>query len=335
MVPTITRQSTRSAPIAGLAVAAVMASGAIAIHRRWPSVSPHVVAVGVGIALANFGPSARMLESGLAASGRTVLRMGVVLLGVRLSLSDLAAFGPGAIASVVAVVAFTFFGIRALGRLLGLDPGLSLLVAVGFSICGASAIVAARPVSDTSDEEAGYAVGLVTICGTLAIWALPLVGSRLGMTDVDFGTWVGASVHDVGQVVAAASTRGDAATEAAVMVKLARVTMLAPLLALLALGAATSRRRAGHQTGPRPPLVPWFVALFLVAAILRSLGAIPVGALAPVRSVETWLLAIGMVGLGGQVRIARLVTIGPRPLLLGAAGWALVAGAAWVLFVTN
>ncbi|MGF1668452.1 MAG: YeiH family protein [Acidimicrobiia bacterium] len=329
MVPTVTKQRTWPALIAGLAVAAAVASAAIAIHRRWPTVSPHVVAVAAGIGLANLWPSIPRLEPGLAVSGRTVLRMGVVLMGVRLSVSDLAALGVGAIASTVAVVALTFVGIRALGRLLGLDPGLSLLVAVGFSICGASAIAAARPLSTASDEEAGYAVGLVTICGTLAIWILPMVGRSLGMTDADFGLWVGASVHDVGQVVAAASTQGDAATESAVMVKLARVSMLAPLLALLALG----RGRPAASTGARRPLVPWFVALFLAAVSLRSLGLIPVAAHAPIRSVEAWLLAMGMVGLGSQVRMARLATLGARPLLLGLAGWVLVAGAAWVAFV--
>jgi uncharacterized integral membrane protein (TIGR00698 family) len=329
MVPTVTKHRTWPALISGLIVAAVVASGAVAIHRRWPTVSPHVGAVAVGIALANLGSSTRRLAPGLAVSGRTVLRLGVALLGVRLSVGDLAELGPAAIVSTVAVVAIAFFGIRALGRLLGLSPGLSLLVAVGFSICGASAIAAARPVSDASDEEAGYAVGLVTLCGTLAIWLLPMVGTSLGMTDADFGAWVGASVHDVGQVVAASSTHGDVSTESAVMVKLARISMLAPLLALLAFG----RSRPMSASGGRPPLVPWFVVLFLAAVALRSLGLIPAGALAPIRSVETWLLAMGMVGLGSQVRIAALATLGPRPLLLGLAGWVLIAAVAWVAFV--
>jgi uncharacterized integral membrane protein (TIGR00698 family) len=328
MVPTVTKPRPWVAPITGLAVAALVATVAVVINRRWPAASPHVVAVVVGITLANLGSTTPRWEPGLVVAGRTVLRVGVVLLGVRLSLSDLVALGPGAIASTVVVVALTFVGIRVLGRLLGLSPGLSLLVAVGFSICGASAIAAARPVSDASDEDAGYAVGLVTICGTLAIWVLPLVGGRLGMADVDFGAWVGASVHDVGQVVAAASTRGDSATEVAVMVKLARVAMLAPLLGVITLLAAGGRARVGHDGGPKPPLVPGFVALFLAAATLRSLGWIPAGALAPIRSLETWLLAVGMVGLGAQVRISRLATIGSRPLLLGAGGWVLVAGAA-------
>ena len=93
--------------------------------------------------------------------------------------------------------------------------------------------------------------------------------------------------------------------------------------------------RPGEPTAPRPPLVPWFVALFMAAATLRSLGVIPAGALDSIRALETWLLAMGMVGLGGQVRIARLATIGPRPLLLGAVGWAVVAGAAWIAFVMS
>lgn len=311
---------------AGLAVAAVGATFGVVVHRVVPSVSPHVVAVLVGVVLANAGIDLDRLRPGLRVASRRVLRIGIVLLGVRLSVGEVADLGPRALAAVVIVVTCTFVGTQLLGRWLGLSRGLSLLVATGYSICGASAIAAAEPFSDATDEEVACSIGLVTICGSLAIAVLPLIGAMLGMSDAAFGAWAGASVHDVGQVVAAASTAGSTAVSVAVVVKLTRVVLLAPLLAGVAL--QSRRRTPGTGAPARPPVLPLFVALFLGAVVLRSVGAVPGAWIAPIRQAETVLIGMGLVGLGSGVDIRRLRGLGPRPLVLGLLSWLLVAGVA-------
>jgi uncharacterized integral membrane protein (TIGR00698 family) len=300
------------------------------VHRRVDSVSPHVVAVAVGVLLANTGVVGPLLRPGLSVAARRVLRAGIVLVGVRLSLHDVLDLGPRALVAVVAVVAATFFGTQWLGRRLGLGHGMSMLVATGYSICGASAIAAAEPFSDAAEEEVAYSVALVTLCGSLAIVALPPLGRWFGLDAPTFGAWVGASVHDVGQVVAAASTRDSVALSTAVVVKLTRVAMLAPLLAFVAVAA---RRRAARGAGhapdahaERPPLLPLFVVLFLAAVALRTVGAVPEGWLDGIKTLETVLLGAGLVGLGAGVDLRRLRAVGGRPLVLGLASWALVAG---------
>ena len=323
------RRSGSLAP--GLCLAFGGAAVGMFVHHRVSSMSAHVVAVVVGVLIGNVASfrASAAASPGLRFAGRHVLRVGIVVLGLRLSLGDLAGLGAGSLAVVVVVVAITFVGTRFVGRLLGLSPGLSLLVATGYSICGASAIAAAEPFADATEEEVAYSIALVALCGSLAIGVLPAVGELLGLTSEVFGAWVGASVHDVGQVVAAASTRDHRAVEAAVVVKLTRVALLAPLLAVVAVEA---RRRQRHDTSAapviaarRPPVLPWFVVAFLAAAGMRSLGVMPASALDRARDLETLLIGAGLVGLGSQVVWSRLRTLGGRPLLLGAISWSLVA----------
>jgi uncharacterized integral membrane protein (TIGR00698 family) len=326
--------------VPGLLIAGGGAAVGLAVHEWWPSVSAHVVAVVVGVIIGNVPIRHDRFAPGLRFAGRHVLRAGIVVLGLRLSLGEIVDLGPGMLVAVVAVVIATFVGTRLLARLLGVPPGFALLVATGYSICGASAIAAAEPFADASEEEVAYSIALVALCGSLAIGVLPAVGGLLGLSSEVFGAWVGASVHDVGQVVAAASTRDHAAVSAAVVVKLTRVALLAPLLGIVAI--ETQRRRRATATaaaesadartadpstdaGPRPPLLPWFVVAFLGAAALRSTGVVPGPALAAARHLETLLIGAGLVGLGSQVVWRRLRVLGGRPLLLGAASWALVA----------
>ena len=184
--------------------------------------------------------SAAAPASGIAAG--PVLKLGVVLLGLDLIFPDILALGLKALLVVVAVVAITFFGTRWAGRRLGISDDLSLLVATGFSICGVSAIAAADGVIEADEDEVAFAVALVTLCGTLAIVTLPPLRHPLGLDDEQFGAWVGASVHDVAQVVATSSTAGAVALATAVVVKLTRVMLLAPLIAGIALQRGRSAR---------------------------------------------------------------------------------------------
>lgn len=323
--------SARTRVFPGLAAAGAGAALGWWVHTRWSSVSPHVVAVGVGALAANVGLLPAATAPGLRIAAKRVLRLGIVLLGFRLSLGQMADLGPRALAAVVLVVLATFTGTQWLGRRLGLSPGLSLLVATGYSICGASAIAAAEPFADASDEEVAYSIGLVTICGSLAIVVLPVLGHWFGLSGHDFGAWVGASVHDVGQVVAAASTRDSTAVTAAVVVKLTRVVMLAPLLAFVAVRSRRNDAALDTALDPaldiarrRPPVLPLFVALFLSAVVVRTTGVLTTHQVASIQQWETIAIGMGLVGLGSQVRIARLRHVGGRPLLLGLASWVLV-----------
>lgn len=223
--------------VAGCVVAAFVVNGMV------PAVSVLVAAVAIGAILANTGRLPEACAPGTQFAAKRLLRFGVVLLGFRLAVGDVVALGAPGLVVVVTVVAATFFGTQWIGRRLGVTPSLSLLIATGFSICGASAVAAMDGVSDADDDEVAFAIALVTLCGSLAIAVLPLLAAPLGLAGAPFGAWVGASVHDVAQVVAAASTGGNESLDAAVIVKLTRVIMLAPIVAGVTV-AVRARKRA-------------------------------------------------------------------------------------------
>ena len=299
-----------------------------------PALSPLVMGVIVGAVVANTVALPDHMAPGITFGARSLLRVGIVLLGFRLSLGDLAALGSDGLIVVAVVVSVTFIGTQVLARVMGVPGDLGLLVATGYSICGASAIAAVDGVIQADEEETAYAVGLVTLCGTLSIAVLPLLAEPLGLAGEAFGTWVGGSVHDVGQVVATAAQDSEDAVAAATVVKLTRVVLLAPMIALIAFRHRRRDRseRDGTQAAgtAHPPLVPLFVVGFVAAILLRSTGVIPPSGLDAIKTAEKVFLTVALVGLGMSVRLDRLRRLGGRPLVLGLAAWVLVAGTAYV-----
>lgn len=313
----------------GLAASLAGVACGLLVAASVPSLSALVVAMVIGVAAGNLGLLGPWAEPGIRVARTQVLRVGIVLLGFRLSLGDVVDLGgPPGIVLIIIVVALTFLGTRLVARRLGLSEPLGLLLATGFAICGASAIAAVQPLAEADEDETALAIGLVTLFGTLAMFTLPALGRLVGLTAGEAGYWAGASVHDVAQVVATASTSGSGALEAAVIVKLSRVVLLAPLLVAVSIG----RRRAagaagdGDPSATRPPIVPLFVVLFLVAAALRSTGVLDATTLSLLELAEKLCLAAAMFGLGATVRFARLRRLGHRPLLVGALSWLIVAG---------
>lgn len=278
--------------------------------------------------IGNLLPRGSRLQPGFRFAATWLLRIGVVLLGLRISLSDLLSIGAKGLLVVVITVAVTFLGAQWLGRRLGVRPDLALLVGTGYAICGVSAVTAMNGVIRADEEEAAYAIGLVTLAGSLSIVILPIFGQVLGLDPSEFGTWVGGAVHDVAQTIATASTSTEVATESAIVIKLSRVALLAPIIL-----AVTIRRRRQELEGipnRRPPILPWFVVGFLAFVALRSTGWLNEDIIGTVRAVEGWLFVIALVGVGAGVDISRLRQLGGRPLQLGMLTWVLVAGISYL-----
>jgi len=308
----------------GLALAAAGCLGAWLVHRLVPGVPVVLAALLLGLIGANsFGVPASA-RPGLAVASGTLLRAGIVVLGFEVVLQDMLTLGGRGLLVVVVVVVATFFGTLWAGKQLGISDGLALLVATGFSICGVSAIAAARGVSDADEEEVTYAIALVTLCGSLAIVVLPALNRLLGMSEHDYGAWVGASVHDIAQVVATSSAVGGVAVATAVVVKLTRVLLLGPLIVWI----SWRHGRSAHISRWR--LVPPFVLGFIAAAALRSAGLVPSGLLPVLADAKTVLLALALFAVGARVELRRLFAVGGRPLVLGLSSWVIVALVAYV-----
>jgi uncharacterized integral membrane protein (TIGR00698 family) len=303
----------------GLTVAAVGTAIAVGVNAALPAASALTVAVVLGVLSGQLLPAST--RAGLEWVTRRCLRLGVVLLGLQLGLGEVAGLGARTVGAVAVTVCLAFFGTIALGRVVGVSRGLGLMVATGFSICGASAIAAMDTVTETEREDVATGVTLVTLYGSAAIALVPLIGSTAGLPPERLGAWAGLSVHEVAQVVAAASPAGATAVGIAVVVKLTRVVMLAPIVAGVSI---RERRRGTPGTGRRPPLVPLFVLGFLATMLLRSTGAVPPGVLSAAQLGTTLLFAVALFGLGSGVRLGALVRTGRRGLVLGALSTGLV-----------
>lgn len=287
-----------------------------------PAASPLILGILLGVAWRSLAGARPELAPGLLCARTLLLRTGVMLLGLQLAVGEIIHFGPAVLVVVLLSVAGTFAFTVWFGRS-RVGPARALLLATGVSICGASAVAAVNEVAGGDEEDVAAAVTAVTVLGTLAIGVLPLLAHVLGLDDTGFGVVTGTSVHEVGQVVAIGGAAGGLVLQAAVVVKLTRVVLLAPLV----VGLGVRRRRLVPAGGPataaqpaRPPLVPWFVGGFVALVAVRALGV----ASAPVVSVSTvvanLLLCAGMFGLGTAVDLRAVVRSGGPSLAVAGAG---------------
>lgn len=337
----------RDRRLPGLALAAAAVAGAWLVHAAVPVLPFLTVAVILGILSANLpgiGPAVEgVMQPGLVLAAKRFMRLGIVLLGLKLSLIDVAALGWKTLGIVVGIVLLTFVGTLLLGKAFRLPGDQPLLLAAGFSICGASAIGAMSGVTRTDHRGTVVPIALVTLCGTLAIAVLPALKGPLGLDELEFGHWVGASVHDVGQVVATAQTAGTAALAGALVIKLTRVLMLAPLVTAAALvqrcrnrsrrkRSQHSKAAAGIEDGKLkfPPLIPLFVAGFMAMIVLRTLGILPHAVLEGAALAQDLLLAAALFGLGASVQIRSILHTSGRAVVVAMLSWGLIGVLAYV-----
>jgi uncharacterized integral membrane protein (TIGR00698 family) len=302
----------------GLALVAAIVLGGIVLNRIIPQVSTLIFAMGLGVALAPAFVHRTRPAPGIAFAARPLLRAGVALLGLRISLHAVSGLGIRGVVVAVGVVVLTMLLTIALARMLGVDPSLAILIAAGSAICGASAIAAMQGVARADEDRVGYAIGTVTLFGSIAMLVLPYVFVPLfGMSNRLGGLWAGASIHEVAQVAAAGAAISPAALKIAALMKLTRVVLLAPTVAI----AAWIRGGKGvEQTGRSLP-VPGFVLAFLALVVVRTIVTVP----QTVLSIDNWavtcLLGGALAALGLRTTLASFRAAGGRPLLLGLGAW--------------
>ncbi|MGE4448468.1 MAG: YeiH family protein [Azospira sp.] len=317
--------------IPGLALAAAISVLALGLALGGGLVrygaSSLTLAILIGAVLGNGWPTLAQgaRRAGLGLAQRNLLRAGVALYGFNLSWQQIVAVGSAGLLADVLLVASTlalgcFIGIR----LLGLDRETALLTAAGSAICGAAAVVATVPVLRLDEartaEKTAVAVGTVVLFGTLAMGLYPLLYAWIGPQHLDFGRYVGSTVHEVAQVVAIGDALGPEVARGAVVVKMIRVLLLVPFLLLL--GAYLARRGGAEAAGASrrsPVAVPWFAVAFILLAGVNSLQLLPEGVVAALRQCGMVLLTAAMAALGLETTLARMGRAGLRPLLLGAA----------------
>lgn len=308
-------------PLPGLALAGLMTILAELLHgyRGFSTFNPTILALLLGLGFNALIGTPDHCRAGTGFAARSLLRLAIALLGLQLALGRLLDLGWVGIATVLIVVPATFTATLGMGRLLGVGRELRSLIAFGTSICGASAVMAGNTVVKGSEDEAAYAVACVTIFGTMAMLLYPLTPAIFSLDTHQFGLWAGASIHEIGQAVAAGYQNGAASGEAATLAKLSRVLLLAPVVLSVGLLIARQARAdaAAHRSGFGHVPMPWFIFAFLGLAALNSLGLVPVVLQQRAPDVTSFLMAMALAAMGLNTDAAKLLRRGWRPLLLG------------------
>jgi uncharacterized integral membrane protein (TIGR00698 family) len=297
------------------------------------AISEILIAVLIGLLVRNIFGLIANTQAGITFSLHRLLRLGIILLGLRLSLQDVIATGLSSLILIIACITLALALAFAAGRLFKIPVRLATLIGVGTAICGNSAIVATAPTIEAKEDEVGFAVATITLFGLVAVILYPIIGQALHLSDHVFGLWAGTAVNDTSQVVATSAAYSQAALNIATIVKLTRNTLMAPIIVVIGL----IYQRMGEQTKTTKmswgKLVPWFVLGFLAMSLLRTLGVatdvLPQnvenpGNLAEAAAMLKWfdeaakffiLMALSAIGLGTNVQSLR--AIGIKPFVVG------------------
>ena len=280
-----------------------------------------IIAIILGIILKNTIGVSQIFKPGIAFSLKRILRLSIILLGLRLSLPQILAVGPVGLVIVFVTLTSTFVFTCWFGRQIGVDRKLTKLIAAGTSICGASAIVATNGVVESKDKDVAYAVAIVTIFGTLSMLLYPLLSTFAQITSEEFGIWCGVSIHETAQVIAAAFQGGEVSGEFGTIAKLSRVIFLAPVV--LTLGFISPSSSTENKSKKLP--IPWFVFGFIALMLLNSANVFPDSLKKSVTEINHFLLTISMAGMGLKTSIIEIKQSGIKPLYLGAVSWIFIS----------
>ncbi len=306
------------------------------INHFVPAVSAMLFAIVLGALLANLTTIPASLESGIAFASKHLLRAGIVLLGFEVVLGDIIGLGWQMILVVILIVGLGISLTNLIGRAMGIDFKQRILIATGFSICGAAAVAGCDSVVESKKEQLATALALVVIYGTLMIPLIPALSNLIGLSPDVAGMWAGGCIHEVAQAVAAGEIIGgpdDIGLTNAVIVKLSRVVLLAPVLAVV--GMMMRKHQSNTEESERSvPIIPGFVVGFLAAMTVASLNAlvgwIPKPFFVVADVAQSGLLAMAMFGLGCGVKVKELVHVGWKPVLLGFIATVIVTVTAFV-----
>lgn len=336
---------------AGLGLAVLLAVVATGLGTLVPAVGAVPFGIALGIALAAIAPQVRRFSRGFKFSSSTLLQLAVVLLGARLSLSDVARVGLQTLPVMLGTLAVCLGAAYLLIKWLDIPRRLGTLIGVGTGICGATAIAAVAPIIGATAAEITYAVSTIFVFNIAALFVFPIIGHAAGMDMTTFGIFAGTAVNDTSSVVATAASFGLAAMNVAVVVKLVRTLMIVPItMSLAAMEARRASQINDDRVTPLQPattsvaarfgrglkLIPTFLIVFLLVVVTNSTGIIPGSVGEPIGQISSFLITVALCGIGLGTDFASLRKTGWKPLGLGAILWVCVTvSALGILALSN
>ena len=311
--------------MAAIASCALLISKLVVVGHKEP-LEPAIIAILIGIMLRARGRVPSACELGVKKSEH-LLMAGIVLMGAELHFARLVQQGSAILIVIIVTMGAGIVSIYGVGRLLRLPRALALLLSVGTTICGGTAIAIVAPILRAPEDETSYAIGTISLWGLAAILLYPVIAHRLGVSDVVFGVFAGTAIHSTPQVVGAGFVYSELAGHTATAVKLVRNCFIAPVVLAVALSEAPRQAVAGSVSAPATlrKAFPWFLFGFFILAGMNSAGWLDSGAASLMAQSGKFLMLVGMAGVGLNTNLGAFRVIGLRPLAVGLIGSLVVA----------
>jgi uncharacterized integral membrane protein (TIGR00698 family) len=303
-------------------------------HMTLPNIEYVLWAIIFGLIVSNTVGVPEMFRRGVE-TYEFWLKVGIVLLGVRFLLGDVVKLGGVSLVCVALELAVAIAIMTALGRAFGLPPKLVSLLAIGSSICGVSAIIAAKGAIDADDEDASYAMAAILALGAVSLFVFPVIGRAFGMTDHAYGLWVGLAVDNTAEATAAGALYSDAAGKFAVLAKTTRNATIG--FVVLGYALYWARQRQGGEIGSKGAFLwdkfPKFVLGFIVISALATAGAFTRTQVADLANLSRWAFLLTFAGVGLRTNVRELAKQGWRPLIVGVVGECAIAAVTLLMVI--
>jgi len=307
----------------GLLLSACVAIVSMFISSLIPGdiIGATVMALLVGMVLNPISSRYKQFDVGISYTGKVVLRIGIILMGVNMNFSEVLNVGKYSLFVMIFTMITAFGAGNLIGKMFGMNWKLTNLLSVSTAICGGSAVAAVGPVIKAKDEDVAYAISSTFIFDILTVVVIPWIGISLGMSNMGYGLWVGTAVNDTSSVVAAGYAFSDFAGNTAVIVKLTRTLFIIPYV--LIFSVITERLEAksegvhGYKSVNLKKIFPYFIILFLVVVALRSIGIIPNTLIPAVSKTSKFCMVMALSAIGLKTSFRDLRDIGFKPMILG------------------
>jgi uncharacterized integral membrane protein (TIGR00698 family) len=308
----------------GLLLTLLLAVLAIWLNKLIPGdlVGTSILVLILGMLFNSIMDKVPQVSAGVHFVSTTVLKVGIILMGVSLSFSQVLMVGKYALPLMVFTLSTAFGGGYILGRLFGVDWKLSSLLSASTAICGGTAVATLGPVIEADDSYIAYALSATFLFDLLTVILFPWFGKLLGLSDISYGLWVGTAVNDTSSVVAASYGFSEIAGSFAVIVKLTRTLFIVPIVLVFSYIHAKRKLQsvATAQTEEKVNIVsifPWFVLLFLVMVAVKSTGALPENVVSGISSLSRMLMLMALGAIGLKTSVEEVKGVGWKPMALG------------------
>lgn len=309
----------------GIGVCILIAIPAYLLGKKFKLIGGSVFAILFGIFLAGFRKPG-VLDIGINYTSKKILQYSIILIGFGMNLTSILKVGSQSFVVMLCTITSSLLTSYFVGHLLKLTGNTQILIGVGTSICGGSAIAATAPVIEADDQDVAFSISTIFLFNIIAVFLFPPLGRALGLSDTGFGMWAGTAINDTSSVVAAGYTYSNIAGDFATIVKLTRTLIIIPITLFLAIYRIKKGKHSAKQSNYNiAKIFPWFVIGFLLTAILNSTELLPINITVFFNSLGKFGIMVAMAAVGLNTNLKKLISNGIKPIVLGLSCWFVIA----------